>query len=422
MDKAKVLFVITAIVICSASIAVADDDILTRDTLTGGFWGLNDNLADKGIEVGIGLTNIYQMNLQGGQSMHNQDGRHTGSYDLEISTDLGALAGIEGGSFYVHGEGSFPKKDLGTTSVDTLFGINADAGGRRTLDVTEVYYEQALLDETLRIRVGKLDLGGGFECQGCPVSFDGSAYANDETAQFLNGGLVNNPTIPFPDKGLGIVLYYNPIQWWYFGAGVADAAAVASESGFHTAFHDDNDYFSIYETGITPQLNSSNGPLQGAYRIGIWNDPQPKGNSDAAKMRKHDVGYYLSFDQMLAKENDDPEDGQGIGVFTRYGYADGLRNDITNFFSFGFQCQGLFDGRDDDVLGVGFAQGCISNAADTTYAATHERVIEVYYNILVTPWLSISPSLQYVGNPKADEQPTPAKDALVFGIRAQTTF
>jgi porin len=422
MDKAKVLFVITAIVLCTATAAVAEDDIWTRDTLTGGFWGLNDNLVDKGIEVGFGLTNIYQINLQGGQSTHNRQGRHSGSYDLEISTDLGALAGIEGGSFYIHGAGGFPRRDLATTSVDTHFGINADAGGRRTFDVVEVYYEQALLDETLRIRVGKLDIGGGFECQGCPVSFDGSAYANDETAQFLNGGLVNNPTIPFPDKGLGLVLYYNPIQWWYFGAGVADAQADARETGFNTAFHDEDYFFYVYETGITPQLDSSNGPLQGAYRIGLWNDPQPKGNADAAKMRSGDVGYYLSFDQMLAKENDDPEDGQGIGTFARYGYADDQRNDITNYFSFGFQYQGLFDGRDDDVLGVGFAQGCISNSADTTYAATHERAIEVYYNILVTPWLSISPSLQYVGNPKSDEQPTPAKDALVFGIRAQTTF
>ncbi len=422
MAKTKVLFVITAIVLCTASAAVAEDDIWTRDTLTGGFWGLNDSLADKGIELGFGLTNIYQINLQGGQSMHKRDGRHTGSYDLEISTDMGALAGVEGGSLYVHGEGSWPKNDIGATSVDTLFGVNADAGGRRTLDITEVYYEQALLDETLRVRVGKLDIGGGFECQGCPVSFDGSAYANDETAQFLNGALVNNPTIPFPDKGLGLVLYYNPIQWWYFGAGVVDAAANARESGFHTTFHNENDYFSVYETGITPQLNSDNGPLQGAYRIGLWNDPQPKGNTDAAKNRKYDVGYYLSFDQMLAKENDDPEDGQGIGAFARYGYADGLRNDITNFLSFGFQYQGLLDGRDDDVLGVGFAQGCISNAADTTYTATHERVIEVYYSVQVTPWLNISPSLQFVGNPKADEAPTPAKDALVFGIRAQTTF
>ena len=265
-----------------------------------------------------------------------------------------------------------------------------------------------------------LDIGGGFECRGCPVSFDGSAFANDETAQFLNGALVNNPTIPFPDKGLGLVLYYNPIQWWYLGAGVADAEADARESGFNTAFHGESYFFYVYETGITPQLDSSNGPLQGAYRIGLWNDPQPKGNADAAENRSDDVGYYLSFDQMLAKENDDPEDGQGIGVFTRYGYADALRNDITNFFSLGFQYQGLLDGRDDDVLGVGFAQGCISNEADTTYAATHERVLEVYYNVQVTPWLNISPSLQYVGNPKAGE--TLAKDALVFGIRAQTTF
>lgn len=71
------------------------------------------------------------------------------------------------------------------------------------MDITELWYEHALLDDTLRVRLGKMDITGGFECRGCPVSFDGSLYANDETGQFLNSALVNNPTIPFPDKGLG---------------------------------------------------------------------------------------------------------------------------------------------------------------------------------------------------------------------------
>ena len=43
-------------------------------------------------------------------------------------------------------------------------------------------------------RFGKLDITGGFECRGCPVAFDGSAFANDPSGQFLNGALANNPT------------------------------------------------------------------------------------------------------------------------------------------------------------------------------------------------------------------------------------
>jgi hypothetical protein len=70
-----------------------------------------------------------------------------------------------------------------------------------------------LLDGAVLIRVGKLDLTGGFECRGCPVSFDGNSFANDQTTQFLNGALVNNPTIPFPDRGLGAVVHVAPVEW-----------------------------------------------------------------------------------------------------------------------------------------------------------------------------------------------------------------
>lgn len=122
---------------------------------------------------------------------------------------------------------------------------------------------------------------------------------------------------------------------------------------------------------------------------------------------------------MLAKENANPQDIQGLGAFFRCGYADGEKNDITNFFSFGFQYQGLIWGRDDDVLGAGFAQGIFSDKASTTYADDYESVVELYYNAQVTPWLNISPNIQYVANPGGNDT---GSDALVLGVRAQMNF
>jgi porin len=420
--SSKKILLIAAILLCLAVVTQADDDIWEQETLTNGFWGLNDSLAASGIEVGFGLTNIYQLNLNGGTSTHNHQGRHTGSYDLEIGADLQQLLGIEGGTFFVHTEGSWSRSDIDASSVGSAFGVNADAAGRRAMDVTEVYYEQALLDDTLRIRLGKLDIGGGFECRGCPVSFDGSLYANDETGQFLNSALVNNPTIPFPDKGIGAVVYWNPIEWWYASVGAIDAQADARETGFNTAFKRQDYFFFVFETGIAPLLDSANGPMPGTYRVGVWNDPQPKANTDnddAGKSYRDDLGFYLSFDQMFSKENDDPEDSQGLGAFFRYGYANSERNDVAGFWSLGVQCQGLLEGRDDDVLGVGYAQGIFSNNASSTFTEDNEDVLEVYYNAQVTPWLNLSPMVQYVADPGGTDT---AKDAVVFALRAQWIF
>ena len=427
MHKTRILLSV-AILLIVANVCLASHQeeqqgsalggICQRSTLTNGFCGLCDKLSDKGIELAFSTTGIYQQNVRGGISTHRRAGRMTGSYDLELSADMQKFLGVEGGKFYMLTGGSF-SDGIDGPSVGSFFGVNADAGGNRSMDVAELWYEQALLDNKLSIRFGKLDLTGGFECRGCPVSFDGSSYANDETTQFFNNALVNNPTIPFPDNGLGAIVHYNPIEWWYVSAGIADARADARETGFATTFSRESHFLSIFETGVTPQLDSKNGLLQGAYRIGLWYDPQPKANSDSGKNYRDDAGFYTSCDQMLVKENADAEDTQGLGAFFRYGYAPGKTNDMTNFWSTGFQYQGLFEGRDNDVLGVGFAHGTFSNNASTTYTEDYESVLEVYYNIEVTPWCHIGPDLQYVSNPGGVKD---VSDAVILGVRIQISF
>ncbi len=376
--------------------------------------------AEDGLEFRLGVTSIYQQNVRGGISKHRRAGRISGSYDLELTSCLERLIGIEGGVIYMHAEGRWSKaQGIDGPSVGSVFGVNADGGARRTMDVAELWYEQSMFDGALILRVGKMDITGGFECRGCPVSFDGSSFANDETSQFLNGALVNNPTIPFPDYGLGLVLHYNPIEWWYVSGGVIDAQADGRETGFRTTFHDEDYFVYLVETGVTPQMDSVNGPLQGAYRVGLWNDTQPKSNSDNSKNSRGDVGFYLSCDQMLAKENAGAEDSQGLGTFFRYGYASGRRNDIRDFWSAGFQYQGLLDGRDDDVAGIGFAHGSFSDSADATYTTDYESALEIYYNAQVSPRLNISPNIQYVTNPGGNKS---IGDAVVLGIRAQMSF
>ncbi|GAH06916.1 unnamed protein product, partial [marine sediment metagenome] len=154
-----------------------------------------DGLAESGIELGLGVTQIYQQNVRGGISKHRRAGRYSGSYDLEISADLRKLLGIEGGSLYMLTEGKWSKSGgIDAPSVGSAFGVNGDGAPRRSMDVSELWYEQVFADETIRLRIGKMDLTGGFDCHGCPVSFDCSSYANDETTQFLNNALINNPT------------------------------------------------------------------------------------------------------------------------------------------------------------------------------------------------------------------------------------
>jgi porin len=151
----------------------------------------------------------------------------------------------------------------------------------------------------------------------------------------------------------------------------------------------------------------------------MWVDGQDKARLTNDKNFRDDIGVYTSCDQMLYKENGDAEDTQGLAGFFRYGWASSKYNEMSKFFSAGVQYQGLIHGRDDDVLGLGYAHGTFSNDASATYTEDYESVWEVYYNAQITPWFAIGPSLQYISNPGGVNT---AKDAVVVGLRAAITF
>jgi len=410
--KKSGFMLIVAVCLVSGRICPAGDsqtDERNSERLADDFWKLTDHIEDNGIEISSGLTQIYQRNVKGGLSANNRKGEYSGSFDLEMLLDTGRLLGIDG-SFFVHGEGGWTDTEgIDATSVGSFLGINADAIGNRSLDVVEAFYEASLTDR-LSLFTGKIDFTG---------FFDSSAFANDERTQFLNGSLVNNSAIPFPDYSLGVIVDCDISDNLYIMTGIADAQADGRETGFNTAFHSEDYFFYICETGITPQLDSANGPLDGAYRAGLWYDPQDKTHLTSSMNVRDDTGFYLSFDQLLYRENTTAGNNQGPGIFGRYGWADSKINELTNFWSIGLQYQGLFEGRDEDVLAAGFAHGTFSDRASSSYPEDYESVLEVYYNSKVTPWLNLSPSIQYIANPGGAKG---ISDAVVVGLRAQMDF
>jgi len=221
-------------------------------------WGVNDELVDSGIELGFGITSIYQINAHGGLSTSQRRGRHHGRYEATMDIDLEKLLGIEGGSFSIVGWGGWPDAEgIDELSVGSYFGVNADAIGNQGTVVKELYYQGPVFNDRLTLRMGKIAFAH---------LFGSSAYADDECTQLLNNALIDDPTIPFPDCSLGVVLNWDITDSWYLMGGVADAKADVRETGFRTTFHDEDYFFYGLETGITAQLNSANGPMQGTYR------------------------------------------------------------------------------------------------------------------------------------------------------------
>jgi porin len=107
-----------------------------------------------------------------------------------------------------------------------------------------------------------------------------------------------------------------------------------------------------------------------------------------------------SFEQFLWQPAGDP--GRGVGMFFSAGASDGKANPIKYSYSLGLVGKGVVPGRPRDAFGIGWARTKFSDNFVPFLRNTfnlgleHEDAVELYYNASVTPWLSISPSLQII--------------------------
>lgn len=344
------------------------------------------------------LTHYWQRAENGVDEIHPS--RFAGLYDLDLCYLLDAQAGDD-----KTGDYSMLGISVQTTfghgierKVGTYYDLNDGAKGDNDMFIDKLFYEFTALDRLLTFDIGKLDLID---------YFDHSAVANEYKTQFFAYPLVQNQAIPFPDKGLGARVLFEPNRFWYAQAAIADAQAQKRETGFRTAFYDEDYYFSVVETGIRPRF----GELEGNYRITGWYDPRDKPHLDGSgRHKRDDLGVGLSLDQQIMKK---------MTLFFRYGWADETVNEIEDFVSFGCEFKGMFEGRDQDVLAIGYANGLRSPDNLGAFEERELDLIELYYRIQINNHLHISPNVQFVMDPGNSTRQSPA---TIFGLRCRYTF
>jgi len=363
-----------------------------RDSLTNHYFGLGPKLNEIGIESTLNFWALYQWGVEGG--LETDDGS-SGFYYFSNHFDLEKMFGLKGASLFARVDSSWD--DSINEAVGALMSVNTLTYGDEDIGLTQLWFEQTFLQNRIRLRLGKENISeNGFDFHGQNASFDAMPYANFEGTQFLDSGLVNNASIPFPESGPGAVLLVEPIDRIYVAAAgistAADAFTFIGSDDFH-------EWMFPVEIGFVAQL----GGLPGLYYAGYWysqfeDDPSAD-------------GIYLGMAQLLYREPGTKE--QGLGVFARYGYASDL--EIKQFWSLGAQYEGLFPGRNRDILALGWAQ---SFTRGGEFDEPYEGALESYYRARVTPWLHLSAHVQYIVNPGSDD----VDDAVTLGLRSQITF
>ncbi len=114
---------------------------------------------------------------------------------------------------------------------------------------------------------------------------------------------------------------------------------------------------------------------------------------------------YYNFDQFLYET--DKHSGRGVGLFGRFGAADGDPNFLHYFFSAGVGGKGIIPDRANDEFGLGYyylnvanptlqLQGSLLSSQSVAFLRD-EWGFEAFYNFALTPWMLLTPDLQVIG-------------------------
>lgn len=361
--------------------------------------GAREVLKARGLDVSLFYNAFSGVRVTGGRG-----GEHfsqSGSADLFLTLDVGKL-GLRGAGTVLmlakalHGRNINPAVGAVLDPVD-------DADGSDTY-IDQLWYEHSFLSDRVHWRVGYLDQ---------QTAVDRNAYANQEDSQFAATALDNQSPIVPVGVGLGTTLFLEPCRRFALVYTMSDAQGRTGRAGWDTAF---DSQFHVLEANLKPGTDR----LPGNYRVGVVYDPRDRVHfGSETETVHHDFGAYVSFDQKVFAEDADPR--QGAGLFLRYGWRDDSVNRTSHFWSFGAEYDGPVTGRDLDVAGLGFwgvhESGLLSKTEDPGIDA--EYGLEGYYRVQVTPWLQVTPDVQYLRNPSA--QPS-AHDAVVALLRGRITF
>ena len=321
-----------------------------------------------------------------------------GLLDLNLTFDPKALLGIEGGTFFVqyhslHG----PNGSADVGSLQACSSIDGDPYD----DLGEVWYEQKLLHDHLRLKIGQVDANAEF-------AFATAAHEFINASAGFSPALVGFATYPKP--ALSINLFAYPTEWLYAGAGAyADNNRDLSGRSFERPYL-------LGEIGFTHKGTRRLGP--GRLAVGCWHETEELDKFDGGR-RDGTTGFYCVAEQQVWKELPaNRDDAQGISIFVQHGWADAQVSAIEHHIGVGISAVGLVPGRDEDALGIYWTTALTSRVSGAGFQRD-ETCVECFYSLHLARFFSLKPDLQWIAHPGGHAS---TETAWVATLRATTAL
>lgn len=392
--------------------------------LLGDWNGARTRLHEAGVDLQFTYVNELAYNTQGGAE-------HTGTYADQLmadaALDLDKLLGWSGAGlrFTVvnrNGENLNAEADLGVLlQPQEIYGYGS------VTRLVQFYYQQALLDERLLVKLGRLPMSGEIFPFACP--FQNLGFCGTVP------GYVTPNWFTWPISQWGATARYQMSDDWSLQTAIYQVNPRFTEREQGLNFGSPSGtigYHAVGELGWTPTL----GGQPGAYRLGLWHNTgdfedvyrdiagRPISLSGASAA-EHDQasGGYLMAEQQLWQSAAVPE--RRFKLFANLIQSDPDVTYIERIWHLGAFLSAPFAARPQDEMGLALGRLEINDSSRKRLREQGEPVpdveypAELYYRLALTPAISLTPNVQYFYQPGGLDE---AEDVLVVGLRTAVSF
>ena len=409
-------------------------DLWNRPTLTGDWFGRRSCLQESGITF-VGDVTHFAFGVNGGINTPvppplgpGDTFKYTGRGQYNFIFDLEKFGGLPHGKLLIGAQHWFG--EYGNVSLRT--GAFAPAVFPALLPtapndpgvpyITDFVVTQPL-SERLVVFAGKKNVLG--------VADQDVFAGGNGTHQFVNQALIANPAfllgLPYSSFTAGVAL---PREWGLMSAYVYDpqdrtrdffrlsdlfsqGVIVGGEVKVNTNFFDRKGDHHV--GAMWKHLNQTDLSFAAAPP-GVYPEPTVPGFATLSNA----YTLYYGFDQYLVQFSDNPT--RGWGLFGRASVSDANPTPLRYFLSLGIGGYSPLGCDRGDRFGIGwYYVGASDEFGPLPQALLGPRDgtgVEAFYNFQVTPWLNVSPDIQYI-RPGAGAI---ADDAFVYGVRVNLSL
>jgi len=375
----------------------------SRNYMTGDWGGFRSRLNELGITPIAKFYTTVLGNPAGGEKKGVQ---YSGLLNAYLILDLEKLLSIKRAKFIISGSWA-SGRSLSEEDIGNFFAVSNIFSGR-TVRLYQLIFESELVENVLRVAVGRMGIGDEFSTSEIFYNYVSLAIDYNPISLSLNDeAFLSNPLASWAAR-----VRIKPAKDFQILAGVYNSnPRVGRDSAHGVDFSFREGVILVGEIGYMHNQQKSSKGLPGSYKFGAFYDTRKFDEiSKESEEQKGNYSLYWIVEQMVYRETS--YDNQGLTPWASLTISpDESINTFPFFISGGFVYRGLFPNRNDDMTAFGFAYGSLSDDLENK---DYELMLELTYIIQATPWLQIQPDAQWIVHPGGSSD---IPNALVLGVQ-----